>query len=164
MKKVPLTQGQFALVDDEDYEWLMQWKWFAMKTPHGFVAVRNRGSWDEPGTATIYMHREIMETAQGMEVDHIDHNKLNDQRYNLRNCSALQNKCNKRSYYGTSKYKGVSWNKKANKWMSRIASKGEHIHLGYYDDEEEAARVYDEAAKELFGEFAELNFPEEVTV
>ena len=158
MKKIPLTQGKFALVDDGDYEMLNQFKWFALKRPHTFYAARNI-----PGgkrQKTIYMHTVIMQTPKDMEVDHRDGNGLINQRYNLRVCTRSQNSQNLLPQGGTSKYKGVHWYKAGNRWQGHIRHNYKKIHLGYYTDEIEAARAYDEKAKELFGKFAHLNFPE----
>ena len=92
-------------------------------------------------------------------VDHIDRNKLNNHLLNLRWCTKQENQYNRsKNKNGTSVYKGVSFHKKANKWLSRINQYGHPIHLGYFTDESEAAHAYDRKAIELFGVFAKLNF------
>ena len=157
---VPLSQGKFATVDPEDYEWLSQWKWSLRKAPYTSYAVRGtkiNGKW-----TTIIMHRLIMNAQKGQEIDHINHNGLDNRKCNLRFCTRSQNIMNTRPKRGTSKYKGVSWCKMTQNWLSCIMMDGEYINLGYYDDEIDAAKTYDDKAKELFGEFACLNFPQGV--
>ena len=101
------------------------------------------------------MHRFIMNATKGMEVDHIDHNGLNNQKSNLRNCTKKENTRNRRAY-GKSQYRGVDFHK--GQMRARIGCNGQSIHIGYFKTEKEAALVYDLKAKELFGDFAYLNF------
>jgi len=165
MKEIPLTQGKVALVDDEDYDFLMQWKWVARKRPHTYYVERSiylGGGRRKPIRKTIIMHRVIMKTPPGMEVDHIDHNGLNCQKSNLRNCTHNQNARNIRAS-GISKFLGVSIRrsgKSIGQIISQITINKKKIHLGCFNTEEDAARAYDKKAKELFGEFANLNFRE----
>ena len=164
MKRISLTQGQVTLVDDEDYEWLSQWRWCATKIYSGvFYAVR--GQWD-PITKkqpVIRMHRLIMNAKKGEEVDHKDRDGLNNQKYNLRFCASGQNKQNAIGHANSSsRYKGVAFHKWSKKWQATIACNHKQVHLGYYELEEEAARVYDKKAIELFGEFARTNFPQRI--
>ena len=154
MKLIPLTQGQFAQVDDWNYDWLMQWKWNALKNPWTYYAVRTRKV-KEGKRGTVWMHREIMQSQEGIEVDHIDHNGLNCLEENMRNCMGYQNAMNK-SYPGKSKYHGVSF--KGKFVIAQIQINRKKIHIGCFKNEEVAARAYDAKAKELFGEFANLNF------
>ena len=157
MKRIPLTQGKFALVDEEDYEWLNQWKW------HYNNGYATRNQWD-PITKKqikILMHRLIMKSSEDMQVDHANHNTLDNRKCNLRICTKFQNMQNSKLQKNrSSKYKGVCWHKDNKKWKAYITYEGKRIHLGYYDIEEEAARVYDKKAIELFGKFAYLNFPQ----
>jgi hypothetical protein len=157
MKEIKLTQGKVTLIDDEDYDYLSQWKWFAQKDGHTYYAKRNLRS---KGVHTYpIMHRVIMNTPKGMEVDHIDHNGLNNQKSNLRNCTRSQNQMNVKPG-GESKYLGVYYDKKGKykyiRAMIRINNK--NIYLGVFSTEIEAARVYDAVAKKYKGEFANLNF------
>lgn len=157
-KRIGLTQGKFALVDDDDYEWLMQWKWHYSNTGY---AVRN-SPYVNGKRKTISMHREIMKTPDYMDTDHRDLKRLNNQRYNLRVCTRSQNCQNKfRSSKNTSGYKGVVWHKKLEKWQAQIQRTKKNTHLGYFDTPEEAAYAYDVAARKRFGEFARLNFPDQ---
>jgi hypothetical protein len=157
MKTIPLTQGKVALVDDEDYEWLSRWKWYAILNGHTWYAARKDCSGDRP--RAVSMHRQIMGEPEG-KVDHIDGDGLNNQRGNLRLATDPQNLWNSRKRRGSSKFKGVYWTKRNKRWRAAITHLGVKKHLGYFDSEEAAARAYDRAAKEFFGPFARLNFPD----
>ncbi len=160
MKKIPLTQGKFALVDDEDYDYLMQWKWCARwdKNARNFYALR-ASSMKDGKRYPIHMHREILGLFHGDRklTDHRNHNGLDNRRNNLRLCTHSQNHQNQRINTNTSSmYKGVS--RCQGKWRVGIHNSGKKIHLGVYTSEIEAAKIYDARAKELFGEFAHTNF------
>jgi hypothetical protein len=156
-KEIELTQGKVAIVDDEDYEWLNQWHWYAAKYGKTFYAARNEGTF--PLKKTIYMHCVIMNTPAGMRIDHKDLNGLNNTRNNLRNSTHAQNKQNAGKYSNnTSGYKGVSWHKRIEKYTAQIVVNGKRINLGYFYDLKDAALAYDEAAKKYHGPFAKLNF------
>ena len=108
------------------------------------------------------MHSAILESHKGSDIDHIDGNGLNNQENNLRYSTHSQNMSNRGlDKNNKSGFKGVSWYQPSQKWQVKIAVQGKQKHLGYYSDIEEAARAYDAAAKELHGEFAWLNFPDE---
>ena len=158
MKKIPLTQGKFAIVDDADFEWLSQWKWCARPDRRNWYAMRR--VWKNGKSVTIWMHRQILNTPPGKETDHINSDGLDNRRCNLRMCTTSQNSGNARKCHKptTSKYKGVYWNRIAYKWHVQIGQKGKRVHLGYFDSEIEAAQVYDRAALKYFGEFANINF------
>ena len=155
MKEIKLTQGKFALVDDEDYDFLMQWKWHARKLGKRYYAGRQEKSINRR-RKLVHMHRLIMHTPEGMEVDHQDHNGLNNQKYNLRNCTHKNNSKNRTSY-GKSNYLGVYWYKKYNCWNASLRINGETKNQGYFKTEEEAALAYNEAALKFHGNFANLN-------
>ena len=157
MKQIPLSQGLFALVDDSDYEFLMQWKWTANKERKTFTAYRQSNQTKK--RTFIYMHRLIMNMPEkGVFVDHIDGNGLNNQRCNLRLCTNAENLMNRgANKNNTSGYKGVTWHKKISKWQSQIMLNRKNIKLGYFSDKTDAARAYNEAAKKYFGEFAKIN-------
>lgn len=158
---IPLTQGQNAIVDVEDFEWLSQWNWHAMWTEYtrSFRAIRNEGK------KAILMHRVILGCEGKEEGDHRNHNSLDNRRHNLRKCTRVQNMCNKRPYRGSSsKFKGVSFNKSKNKWVANIQINGKQTYLKSFNSEEQAARAYDEAAKIHHGVFARLNFPNHPTL
>ena len=155
MKEIPLTQGKCALVDDEDYDFISQWKWWVHLNRHTSYAVRRVGGRSE--SKTIWMHRLILKSPDQLLVDHIDGNGLNNQKSNLRFASQAQNLRNtgKRSAY--KKYKGTSL--KRDRWEARICFNNQKFYLGSFESEEEAAEAYDKAAMDFFGEFAYLNFP-----
>ena len=161
MKQIGLTQGKYALVDDADFEWLNQWKWFAVRQRNGnWYAVRN-STWKNVKGRTIYMHRKILRlTVEDYhETDHKDHNGLNNQRENLRIATRMQNQYNQKPQIGkSSQYKGVRWHKRDRKWRAEIKLNKKTRWIGAYNSEIEAARSYDRVAKELFGEFAYTNF------
>ena len=161
MKLIPLTQGLSAQVDDHWFEELNQHKWFAQKDKRTLYAARKIK--DNGKTTVIYMHRVIMNTPDGLYVDHRDHNGLNCLEENMRNCTNQQNSMN-RLPFGASIYKGVSFDKRKRKSKvvtyieAKIKLNGKQIRIGRFKTEEEAAHAYDEKAKEYFGEFANLNF------
>lgn len=157
MKRIPLSQGQLATVDDSDFSVLSSHKWYAWwsRTTKTFYAVRSVGSGRKK--RTIYMHRQIVGET-GPSVDHRDHNGLNNCRSNLRRASASENSQNCRKSIGCSSvYKGVSLLKKSNRWKAYIKIHQRQIYLGRFDTESSAAEAYNRAAKLLFGEFALLN-------
>ena len=155
-KQIPLTQGKVALVDDEDFEWLNQWKWCVKKEKDTCYAIR--GQRQDGKIAQIRMHREILKPSIGMEVDHKDGNGLNNQRYNLRSATHAENIRNQKRRNGTSKFKKVSWHKRNRNWQVKIGINGRRIHLGHFKSEWQAAKAYDDAAKRLFDVFARTNF------
>ena len=158
MKLISLTQGQFAQVDDEDFEWLSQWKWLAQKDDHTYYACRSIRK--NKRYFTIKMHREIMKTPRELEVDHIDHNGLNNQRHNLRNCTRSEN-CKNHNTHSLTGYLGVSFydfnRKKSKPYRATIWVNGGNIHLGTFATAKEAAIAYNNAAIKYHGEFANLN-------
>ena len=163
-KEVPLTQGKFALVDDEDYERVMMYKWYASKTTSRLRLIRNKWYAErKEGKKTVYLHRFILDAESGEECDHRNGNGFDERRCNLRIVTHQQNNWNRQkttSRLGipaSSKYKGVHWRKDRNKWRARININCKRIHLGTFDSEEEAARAYDDKAIELHGEYAKIN-------
>lgn len=158
MKKISLTQNQYAIVDDVDYQWLNAYRWFAHRNRYTFYAERNIQI-DGKGQKLL-MHRLILGLGIGdcKQTDHIDGNGLNNQRANLRVCSKAENQHNQRPQRNVSSYyKGVTWHRNTNKWQVRIVFNGKHKYLGLFNSEMRAAEVYNRAAKNLFGEYARLN-------
>lgn len=158
MKKIKLTRGKFALVDDADYEYLSQWKWFCETSHHAARDQHIGMDGKREIKKRIKMHRLIMGFPKAMEIDHIDGNPLNNQRRNLRIVTHAQNQKNlKTPITNTSGFKGVSWSKVRRKWIAGIHVDGRGYNLGGFDTIEEAARKYNEVAVERFGEFVRLN-------
>lgn len=166
MKKIKLTQNKVALVDDEDFKIVSQYRWYAQKISNTYYAcVDNRAI----NKIYLYMHRLIMEKIlqktllKEEQVDHKNHNGLDNRRQNIRICYRSCNNANrvKQKEYAnkktTSKYKGVSFNKKLNKWEVYITINKKKIGLGYFEDEKAAATIYNKAALKYFSEFAYLN-------
>lgn len=155
MKLIGLSQNLSTQVDDEDYENLSLFKWSAHKSNNKIYAIRNAKINNKK--VTIRMHAQIMSSSY---IDHIDENGLNNQKSNLRKASKSQNGSNvgKRQKPCSSKFKGVSWSKQKNKWQVRICIQYKETNLGLFENEIDAAKAYDAKAKELFGEFANLNF------
>jgi len=156
MRTISLTQGRVALVDDEDYERLLKFKWYYSRKDNG---VRCGGS-------TLMSH-EVLQIDKGM-VDHKEGNGLDNQKSNLRSCTYSQNNRNRKKTKKktSSKYKGVHFENRNKKWCAQIrflGVLGQSVcsHLGYFLIEELAAEAYDEAARYQSGEFATLNFPKE---
>lgn len=155
---IPLTQGLFALVDGEDYERISKYKWYAHKWGTTYRAARNQTIRSK--RTLVFMHREILNTPCGMETDHRNHCDLDNRKQNIRICTKSQNQANRvRCKKCSSQFKGVSWHKGRNKWQGKIMYNRKDRYLGYFVCEIEAAKAYDEAARELFGEYAYLNFP-----
>jgi hypothetical protein len=145
-----LTRGYVTFVSPEDAHHLRGQKWFAKPEPQkGLVyAVRGKGRHQR-------LHRVILGQEPNCDTDHKDHVGTNNRRENLRPCSISQNNGNSRQRIGVSGYRGVHHRKDGKPWAACIARR----HLGRFDTPEEAARVYDAAAIERWGEFATLNFP-----
>lgn len=155
VKEISLTQGQVALVDDEDYAVLVLHKWHAVWHPGRRMFYASRGALQRG--SRILMHREITSAPPASPVDHRDHNGLNNQRENLRICTSTQNNANKRKARSAkgSRYKGVSRHK--TRFKAQCGPRSTNRHVGVFDTEEEAALAYNEAAKRIYGEFAWLN-------
>lgn len=153
MRQIPLTNiDKLALVDDDIFEYLSQWNWFYA----GGYAAR----WQRMGNKykLIKMHREVINTPEGMITDHKNRNKLDNRIENLRICDYCQNNNNTKQFStNTSGYRGVSWNNVCKKWLAYIAHSYKNYYLGSFDNKEDAAIAWNEAAKELKGEFATLN-------
>ena len=160
MKAIPLTHGKEAFVDDEDYDYLSQWKW-SLEPRRRSCYVR-RKQYGLSRSTNVYLHQVVAERGglgQGPgDIDHIDGNGLNNQRTNLRAATRSQNNANQRiSRRNRSGFKGVYWSRAARKWAAQIGVSGKHKYLGVFSTETEAARAYNLAALMEFGEFARLN-------
>jgi hypothetical protein len=155
VKEIPLTQGKVALIDDEDYEKLKNYKFYAHTDCYNWYCeckIKRRQT---------KMHRLILNPKNNEQVDHINGNGLDNRRCNLRIATQSQNRANSKKQRNTpSKYKGAYWKEPNKKWQSMIQKNEKIYYLGLFEKEEDAAKAYDKAAKELFGEFARLNFKE----
>lgn len=178
MREIPLTKGYVALVDDADYDFLMQWKWNAQVTPKRTGSVKvyatRPGNKKRDGASVIWMHRLLLQMPAGMFTDHIDGDGLNNQRSNLRPCTATQNNVN-RSFksrgIGSTQYQGVfylgevdprSGNVRQNPYKVTLKADGLEYCMGAYPTAEAGAYDRDRAALYYQGEFAVLNFPEKI--
>lgn len=158
MKEIKLTQGKTVVVDAGTFKWASKFKWYVNKSGRNHYAVRDQ--WLDGKRRTIFLHREIIGAKDGEFVDHIDGNSRNNLKKNLRIATTAQNVRNQRKQLGTSsRFKGVYWNKRRQKWHAQIKFQQRRVYLGLFSDQEDAARAYDTAARERFGEFAALNFP-----
>lgn len=159
--KLLLTQGKVALIDDEDFDYLNQWKWFAIKDSNTYYAGRSVKSTSGNSRQNIItLHRFIMKCkfGDGKIIDHKDRNGLNNQKSNLRFATYSQNSQNKKSKKnGSSKYLGVSFSKRKKLWEVRIKVNGKNKRIGYFKLEKEAAKVYNREAIIAYNEFANLN-------
>lgn len=161
IKEIELTQGKVTLVDDSDFEEINQYKWHF----GGGYARRNKRDVDG-SRKIVFLHRELMNTPAGLETDHINGEKLDNRRSNLRIVNKSMNQRNTKPRKGASEFKGVSFYKtkrhKSGYWIARIQISGKVKNLGYFKNELEAAKAYNEAAKIHYGEYALLNKLEEL--
>lgn len=155
MKEIQLTQGKVALVDDEDFEWLNQWKWHIHSLGYACrTTLKSEGK-----KTVILMHRVIFGLVQNESfhsvIDHINGNKIDNRKSNIRVCNQSKNNMNKgMAPNNKSGYKGVSWSNHRNSWVSFIKVDGKNKNLGSFTTKEEAHKAYQSAAKILHGEFA----------
>lgn len=163
--RIPLTRGEWAEVDVRDLAVVEGRNWTTKINGRSVYAVTRSDAPGVPGRHIKLLHREVMglERGDSRHIDHIDGDGLNNRRSNLRFVTRQQNQTNGRSHRdATSQFKGVGWYKRDGTWQAQIRINGRYRFLGRFDSEIEAARVYDAAAHEAWGEFAHLNFPEEM--
>ncbi len=158
MKKIPLTQGKFALVNNDNYKWLRRWKWSAARNCNVWYAARSE--YTNGKKKRILMHREVLHLkhGDGRLTDHINNNGLDNRRSNLRACNYPENNRSCRHVPGASKYRGVC-PRGNGRWRVQIRYGGGKHHLGTFSSQIKAAKIYDEAARKYHGRFATLNFP-----
>lgn len=155
MREIALTRGLVAIVDDEDYERLSSLKWRAQTTGsrrHIYASTRTKDG------VLLMMHREIAGALPGESVDHENGDTLDNRRCNVRRCTRSQNGANVKVVQARSGYKGVHVStRRGRPWRAAIMVNKKSRTLGYFDDPEDAARVYDAEAKRAFGKFAATN-------
>jgi hypothetical protein len=157
-KEIQLTQGKVAIVDDEDYEYLNQWKWQAnQKKSKRFYAYR--GKKIDGKYKMIYLHRFVLNIIdKNIFIDHVNMNPLDNRKQNLRICNRSQNQMNKNVQKNNiSGYKGVHFDKRTNKFFSYVTVNKKRYWLGYFIDPIDAAKAYNKGAIKFHGEFANLN-------
>lgn len=160
MKKIELTRGFVARVDDRDYAWLSRYRWHAVICKSGPVyaarAVRN----PDGSQSKVYMHRVILRADKDETVDHVDRDGLNNSRRNLRRVNWSQSNINRRLQRNNSSgYRGVTLHRRSRMWQASIKHGGNTEYIGSFTSARVAAEAYDERAAEVHGEFAQLNFP-----
>ena len=154
MKYISLTRKKFAIVDDEDFNYLNQWKWYCNNWGYAI-----RGIWNpvKKNNDFIFMHNIILPTKIGFENDHINGNKLDNRKENLRYVTSSQNKMNTKIYKNnTSGFKGVYWHKDKEKWMALIHCDRKKTFIGYFKIKNQAIKARFQKEKELFGDFSRL--------
>ena len=154
MKIIKLTNGYEAFIDDSDFDKINKYKWYGNGNGTDLIYAKRKTRKSEGRKEKLTtMHRQIMNYPDGKHVDHRNHNGLDNRRCNLRICTNTENMFNRRRLNSKSGFLGVTWFKRLKKWRASI-----HLTIGYFDSKEEAAKAYDQAARKLFGEFANLNF------
>jgi hypothetical protein len=157
-RRIPLTQGKFAVVDPDDYQHLAKYRWRICTGKNTLYAERSvrltSGKYSR-----ILMHRQIFSVPEGFVIDHINRNGLDNRKANLRLATVAQNAQNAGKRKNRSGYKGVWFAKEKRKWRAAIWKNNKRIYLGYFNSPLEAALTYDHAAKLYHGQFASLNFP-----
>jgi hypothetical protein len=159
MKEIRLTKGYVALVDDDDYDAISKYKWRVKISENTNYAITSK--WINGKAVSFLMHRIIMAPLVNEWIDHVNRNGLDNRCCNLRKCNRAENRANSKDNGGTSKYKGVSWSRNMGKWRANIMINHKILHLGYFNNEKQAARVYDMVAMKHHKEFAKPNLPQE---
>ena len=162
-RRIPLSQGKYAIVDPDDYERISRHKWYACRRNRTYYAIRGQWSPLLKKRLTISMHREIIDVPDDLFVDHINHNGWDNRKANLRPATAAENAQNARypKINTTSKYRGVWYNKKKKRWRAVIGVNNTRKVIGSFRNEIDAGKAYDKAARLYYREFAILNFPNE---
>lgn len=157
MRFIRLSKGKSAWVDDKDYEWLNQWKWHFVSRGYAY---RNQYRREHKGKRKyMSMHRLVNNTPSDKGTDHINGNKLDNRKSNLRTATQTQNLGNQKKQAGkSSRFKGVFYDIPRRKWCASIKYKKRRHYLGRYVCEIVAAARYDIEAEKLFGQFAKTNF------
>jgi hypothetical protein len=152
MSIITLPSGHLVSLDEADLQAVSNFIWNLCRVKHLLYARATRKY------GGIYMHEVILGKQDNRQIDHVDGNGLNNCRSNLRFASHSQNQCNRHKVRGSSRFKGVCWSNRNKKWRASIRSGDKYFNLGHFTTEEAAALAYDQAARQLFGEFARLNY------
>lgn len=162
MREIPLTRGHVAILDDEDFDRFAAFRWHA--NVQGVCIYARRCVRLDGRQRSEYLHRAVLDAPKHLVVDHVNGNTLDNRRANLRLLTQPENCRNHGPRHGTSAFKGVRWHYLYQRWYAQIGVAGQNLHLGVFDNEEDAARAYDAAALIHFGGLARLNFPAGVDV
>lgn len=158
MKTINLNNGYYTIVDDDDFEKIKHYHWYAYKRGKARNVYAVRHDTPENKRRLIFMHHMICKRKEGFVIDHIDGNSLNNTKVNLRVCLDKENAMNRKIYINNkSGYKGVYWDKTARKWRACIRVHGKLINIGYFNCLIKAAKSYNDFASSLHGKFARLN-------
>jgi hypothetical protein len=160
-RRIYLSEGKWTIVEPRDFYWLNNFRCCAKGDGQCIYAVRFVIEADKRAKI-VTMHREMMNAPPGILVDHRNNDGLDNRRDNLRLATSSQNNinCRRNKSKSSSRFVGVTFDKRKKQWRVRISVNRKRIFLGYFDSEIDAAKAYDEAAKKYYGEFARLNFPE----
>jgi hypothetical protein len=161
-RRIRLNNGMYAIVDPEDYEWLPKDRWTCYKKGRTYYTIRHFSKKEGINKKSTSMHRLVMTAPDGVLVDHINHNGLDNRKANLRFATLEQNAQNQRKTRSktSSRFKGVNKTRNPKIWQARIYHNKRAINLGHFRDEAEAAKAYDRAARKYQGEYAQPNFPQ----
>ena len=152
MKKIKLTHDEYAIVDDDDYHRLNQYKWHLSYTGYAIRSI----TLTKGVRGKELIHRKVINATENQAVDHINKNRLDNRKSNLRIATQQQNTWNRSKTIKptSSRFKGVCWRSHARKWQANIRISNRQVHLGYFAEESQAAKAYADKALEVFGEFA----------
>lgn len=150
-KKIPIGKDLFVVIDDEDFALVSKFNWHKHSSSDSTTYY---------ASANVKMHRLIMDAKPGDIIDHINGDPLDNRKQNLRKCTNSQNQQNTHSRGGTSRHKGVSFNKKSGMWLGVFNYEGKRYYCGLFQSEDDCACAVDQKRKEVCGEFAILNFPD----
>lgn len=148
MEKIQLTQNQYASVNNEDYERLNKFKWYALKVGKRFYAIRHSSSIKEKSYSILMHHVVLGRPPKGFEIDHIDGCGTNNCKENLRFVTRRQNSQNRKEK-GSSRYPGVYWNKPSKRWLAQIWANNKRKHIGCFTNEIDAFNAYKQAVSDI---------------
>ena len=148
MRYIPLSQNKYAIVDNIDYEWLSEYRWYCCWSPHKKTYYAQASVKIDGKYKSVFMHRLILNVPQGKQTDHKNGKGYDNRRKNIKICTASENQHNQHVVRGRSKYRGVSWSKSNNKWRASIMYNGISYYLGFFDSEIDAENAYESKKQE----------------